>query len=366
MNREPLGLEDFVRQRMRVEIAERSAYETFPSVGRIKLDAMENPYIWPAAIQKKWLLTLREIELNRYPDSTGRELCADIRSWGCLSDSESILLGNGSDELIQMIVMALGGFDRPVLAPEPTFGMYKFIAEATGCPFIGVPLTENFLLDRDRLLREIDEHDPSCIFLAYPNNPTGNLFDFETINAVIKRANGLVIVDEAYYPYSGKTFIKELQEHDHLAILRTFSKLGLAGLRLGFLAGPHPWLAEINKVRLPYNISVLTQASARFALSQDLWFQKQAGKICAERARLYNDLQSLPGIKVYPSDANFFLLRLLKDNADKVTDRLFERKIVIKNLNGQHENLQECLRVTIGTPAENDKFLEELSAVLTP
>ena len=191
-----------------------------------------------------------------------------------------------SDELIQMIIMVLGDLARPVLAPEPTFGMYRIIAEALGSPFVSVPLVDRFALDRAALLSAIKAHDPGCIFLAYPNHPTGNLFERETIEAAIDVANGLVKIDEAYHPYCGQTFLNEMPGKGHLAVLRTFSKLGLAGLRLGFLTGPEPWLAQINKVRLPYNISVLAQASARFALSHVDWFTHQAEKVCVERRRL--------------------------------------------------------------------------------
>ncbi len=262
--------------------------------------------------------------------------------------------------------MALGGPARPVLAPEPTFGMYRINAEVLGSPFVGVPLSDRFAIDRAALLLAIETHDPGCIFLAYPNNPTGNLFERETIEAAIDAANGLVIIDEAYHPYCGQTFLNEIPGKGHLAVLRTFSKLGLAGLRLGFLTGPEPWLAQINKVRLPYNISVLTQASARFALSHVDWFTQQAEKVCAERRRLHNGLQELSGLKVYPSAANFLLFRVPEGTASWVFDSLLQQNILIKNLDGQHDQLRDCLRVTVSTPDENDLFLEALSAAISP
>ena len=327
-----MALEDHVRRRVRKEIAGRSAYDVIPAAGRIKLDAMESPYVWPSALQTEWLSTLRQVELNRYPDPTAFELCEDLRRWSGLEGAMGILVGNGSDELIQMIIMALGGPARPVLAPEPTFGMYRINAEV----------------------------------LAYPNNPTGNLFERETIEAAIDAANGLVIIDEAYHPYCGQTFLNEIPGKGHLAVLRTFSKLGLAGLRLGFLTGPEPWLAQINKVRLPYNISVLAQASARFALSHVDWFTQQAEKVCAERRRLHNGLQELSGLKVYPSAANFLLFRVPEGTASWVFDSLLQQNILIKNLDGQHDRLRDCLRVTVSTPDENDLFLEALSAAISP
>jgi histidinol-phosphate aminotransferase len=359
-----MRIEDCVRHRVRLEITGRSPYDVIPTVGRIKLNAQESPYAWPLALQTEWLSALREVELNRYPDPKALELCEDLRCWSGLGDEAGLLLGNGSDELIQMIIMVLGGPDRPVLAPEPTFGMYRIIAEAVGSPFVGVPLTDGFAIDRAALLAAIEEYDPGCIFLAYPNNPTGNLFERETIEAVIGATKGLVIIDEAYHPYCEQTFLNEIPGNDHLAVLRTFSKLGFAGLRLGFLAGPDPWLAEINKVRLPYNISVLTQVSAQFGLLHGDWITAQTEKICAERSRLYNALQELSGLRVYSSAANFLLFRVADGTADLVFDSLLQQNVLIRKLDGEHDGLRDCLRVTIGTPEENELFLEALSIAL--
>jgi histidinol-phosphate aminotransferase len=361
-----MNMVDHVRRRVRTEIADRSAYEVIPAAGRIKLDAMESPYTWPTALKAEWLSTLCQVELNRYPDPAAIELCEELRRCSGIGGTMGILLGNGSDELIQMIIMALGGRGRPVLAPEPTFGMYRIIAEMLGSPFVGVPLTDGFAIDRSALLSAIETHDPGCIFLAYPNNPTGNLFERETIEAIINSANGLVIIDEAYHPYCGQTFLNEISENGHLAVLRTFSKLGLAGLRLGFLTGPESWLSEINKVRLPYNISVLTQASAQFALSHRDWFTQQAEKVCAERRRLHTSLQEFSEFNVYPSSANFLLFRTPEGTAVRVFDSIFHQNILIKNLDGQHDQLRDCLRVTVGTPDENNLFLDALLAVISP
>lgn len=361
MKETSIRLEDLVKKRVRQEIINKSAYKVLPSQGYIKLDAMESPYMWSDTVQAEWLSILQGVELNRYPDAACLNLCDEIRAWSELSDSTDVLLGNGSDELIQMIIMTLGG---PVLAPEPTFGMYKSITEAVGYKFIGVPLIDNFVLDGDQILSKIKEYDPSCIFLAYPNNPTGNLFDYSVIQNIIDSANGLVILDEAYYPYCGKTFLHEISKNENLLVLRTFSKLGLAALRLGFLAGPQPWLKEINKVRLPYNINALTQATAHFALSKDDWFQRQAKKTCRERARFKSRLQRFSEVRVYESDTNFILFRLTTKDSDLVFESLREQKILIKNMNGFDETLRDCLRVTIGTPEENRNFFHALSIAL--
>ena len=254
-------------------------------------------------------------------------------------------------------MMTVGG---PVMAPVPTFGMYKMIAEALGLPFIGVPLMNDFSLDVPQMVKNIDDHNPSCVFIAYPNNPTGNLFDYSAIQDLIKITRGLVIIDEAYYPYSGKTFVSELHENNNLAVLRTFSKFGLAGLRLGFLVAPQLWINEINKIRLPYNVNTLTQISARFAIQKDSWFQGCAETIREERQCLYKRLEKISAVKVFPSVSNFILFRLLEHDADIIFADLIQQKILIRNMSGTDASLANCLRVTVGTSGENEKFIQAL------
>ena len=359
-----MTLKDHVLQRVRSEVTERSAYSVLVGDGRVKLDAMESPYSWPTEIQEEWFSMLREVRLNRYPDPSAIDLCDDLRVFYDLPESSGLLLGNGSDELIQMIILALGGPDRPIVAPEPTFTMYRILTEVMGIKFISVPLDTDFEIDRDALLFVIKEHDPGCVFLAYPNNPTGNLFNRKTVEAAVATATGLVVVDEAYHPYCEETFLDQVPERNHLAVLRTFSKLGLAGLRLGFLTGPSAWLAEINKLRLPYNINSLTQASARFALLHQDWFAQQAIKICDERARLLVELRKFSGLIVYPSAANFVLFRAKEGCANVIFESLLQQNVLVKNLDGEHHRLKDCLRVTVSTQVENDLFLEALSIVV--
>ena len=352
-----MDINDIIYQRVRPEIRKRTAYEVAASDGYVKLDSMESPYIWPESVRNDWLSELRDIEINRYPDALGSRLCDSIRVWATLRDSSGILLGNGSDELIQMIMMTVGG---PIMAPVPTFGMYKMIAEALGLSFIGVPLMKDFSLDMQQMVKNIDAHNPSCVFIAYPNNPTGNLFDYSAIQDLIKITRGLVIIDEAYYPFSRKTFVSELHENNNLAVLRTFSKFGLAGLRLGFLVAPDLWIKEINKIRLPYNINTLTQISARFAIRKDSWFQDCAETIREEQQCLYKRLEKISAVKVFPSASNFILFRLLEHDADIIFADLIQQKILIRNMSGTDESLANCLRVTVGTSDENEKFIQAL------
>ncbi len=346
------------------EIQQLSAYHVPDASGFIKLDAMENPYHWPDAMLKEWLDVIRRVELNRYPDPAASELATQLRANMKVPEGNNILLGNGSDELIQMIMMAVSGTDRVVMSPEPGFVMYRMIATFLNMPYVGVPLNKNFSLDKNAMLAAIKAHSPAVIFLAYPNNPTGNLFDENTIDEIVKTSDGLVVLDEAYHAFAGRTWMDKLDQYDNLLVMRTVSKMGLAGLRLGFLAGNPAWLNEFDKVRLPYNINVLTQASVRFALQNQKILDEQTAQICAERDAMYEDLSGIEGIEVFPSQANFILLRTPDGQADKIFNALKEQNILIKNLSGAGGLLKDCLRVTVGTPDENQAFLSAFKKVI--
>ncbi|MFN2308516.1 MAG: histidinol-phosphate transaminase [Gammaproteobacteria bacterium] len=349
---------------VRPEIRALSAYHVPDPGACIKLDAMENPYRWPDELVCAWLERLRGVSLNRYPDPAAREVQAALRRAMQVPEAMAVLLGNGSDELIQMIVQTLAAPGRVILAPEPSFVMYRLIAQVAGLNFAGVPLKADFSLDMDALLEAIDRHQPAAVFLAYPNNPTGNLFAAADVRRVIEAAPGLVVVDEAYAAFAADSFMGVLGEYPNLLVLRTLSKMGLAGLRLGLLAGPPAWLAEIDKTRLPYNINVLTQASAVFALEQAEVLDAQTARIRADRAALFASLAGLPGLTVYPSEANFILFRAPAGRATALFEGLRARGILIKNLSGAGGALADCLRVTVGAPPENAAFLSALRALL--
>jgi len=307
-----------------------------------------------------WLQKLRNVELNRYPDPEARKLNRALRINIGLQDNMMLMLGNGSDELIQIVLMAVAEKDRVVLAPSPTFVMYDMIARFTGMKYIGVPLREDFSLDRNAMLDAIKQHQPAVVFLAWPNNPTGNLFDVDDVKAIIDAATGLVVVDEAYHAFCGESFVSGLASYDNLLVMRTLSKTGLAGLRLGMLMGAPEWIDEFNKVRLPYNINILSQASAEFALEHNDVLDAQARAICDEREIMLKKLSSMKGFTVYPSRANFILFRTPRGQADNIHQSLKSSGVLIKNLNNSHPMLKDCLRVTVGTPEENKAFFDNL------
>lgn len=360
-----MAIEDDIKRLVRPEIRALKAYGVADPGDLVKLDAMENPYPWPDDIKLQWLQRLSKVEVNRYPDPVARGLRSGLRESMGIPRSVEFMLGNGSDELIQIVMMALALPGAKVLAPVPTFVMYDMTARFTGMEFIGVPLHEDDLtLDREAMLKAIDDHQPAVTFLAYPNNPTGALFSRDAMLDIIKATSGLVVVDEAYHAFAGRTFMGEIEEHDNVLVMRTVSKLGLAGLRLGLLAGPAAWLQEFNKVRLPYNINSLTQASAEFILANREFLEQQTGTIRAERTRVFDALSVMDGIHCWHSDANFILFRVTERSAGQVHEGLKRAGILIKNLDGSHPLLNGCLRVTIGLPEENDAFLKALADVL--
>lgn len=354
-----------VESLVRTEIRALSAYHVPDPGARIKLDAMENPYGWPPHLVQSWLETLRTVPLNRYPDPNGRIVQEALRGAMTIPAEYDILLGNGSDELIQMILMAVAQPGRVVMAPEPAFVMYRMIAGFVGMDYVGVPLNStDFSLDMPAMRAAIEKYQPAVLFLAYPNNPTGNLFDAGEIRELVRICPGLVVVDEAYLPFAEANMLDALAEFDNLLILRTVSKLGLAGLRLGLLIGARAWLCEFDKVRLPYNINVLTQASTVFALRHKTVLDEQAARIRAERERVYSELRAMVGLTVWPSRANFILLRAPVGRANDVFAALKQSGVLIKNLHGSGGVLTDCLRVTVGTPEENDALLVGLRAAL--
>lgn len=354
----------FISSVFRPEILAMSAYKVADAEGLIKLDAMENPYGWPEDLKARWLETLRDCPLNRYPDPEACRLVQTLRGHDQISDQYGVLLGNGSDEIIQLLLMALPP-TACVLAPAPSFVMYRQISDSLGLRFYGMPLSaDGFELDLPAMLLAVEQHQPAVIFIAYPNNPTGNLFNEASIREIIKTAKGLVVIDEAYAPFADASFMAGLGEYDNLLVMRTVSKLGLAGLRLGYIAGNPGIIEQLNKIRLPYNINSLTQLSADFALSHQNLFDQQTQQICRERARVFAQLNELTGISVYPSSANFILFRTAKGLADLIYSDIKKQGVLIKNLSPQGGLLCDCLRVTIGTREENTAFLSALKTSL--
>lgn len=347
---------------LREEILALHAYHVPDSEGYTKLDAMENPYLLPQNLRDEIAGLVANAAVNRYPDPGASSLKKKICEVTHLPQGMDVLLGNGSDEIIQLLAMAVNKPGAKLLSVEPSFVMYKMIATFTGMPYVGVPLAENFALDMPQMLATIKREQPALIFLAYPNNPTGNSFAAHEVVQIIEAAQGLVVVDEAYYAFADDSFIPSLADYPNLLVMRTFSKLGMAGLRLGFLAGSTAWLNELEKLRLPYNVGVLPQLVAEKLLEHHDVLLQQAEQIKRDRTKLFGQLSAIAGVQVYPSAANFLLFRVA--NATAVFNGLKQRGVLIKNLNGGHPMLKDCLRVTVGTAQENEKFIAALQEIL--
>lgn len=331
--------------------------------GALKLDAMESPGDLPAHLRPLWLEKINAVAMNRYPSANNAALVAKLRAAFALDARLPVIFGNGSDELIQIIAVTVGGAGHTIMAPAPSFVMYRMVTEMLGMRFVGVNLREDFSLDVPAMLRAMAEHQPAAIFLSSPNNPTGNALPESDVRQIIEAASGLVVIDEAYQAYAGGTLAHLASEYAHVVVIRTLSKTGFAGLRFGYLFGDPEWVAELDKVRPPYNVNVLTRASIDFVLDHYADIAAQAEEIVREREVLSKTLTRLPGVEVYPSQANFITVRV--DDAAQITARMRDAGVWIKNLSAMHPALHNCLRLTVSNATENARMLAALQEALS-
>ncbi|MFO1245147.1 MAG: histidinol-phosphate transaminase [Ramlibacter sp.] len=353
---------DLAQRVFRQDVQSMAAYAVQPSAGLLKLDAMENPHRLPPDLQAHLGQRLGALALNRYPGERLNDLRAALASYAGLPEGFALMLGNGSDELISLLAMACDTPGASILAPVPGFVMYAMSAQLQGLKFIGVDLTADFELDEAAMLAAIEKHQPTIVYLAYPNNPTANLWDDAVIEKIIAAAPGLVVMDEAYQPFASRSYIDRVARHPHVLLMRTLSKFGLAGVRLGYMMGPQALIEQVDKVRPPYNISVLNCEAALFALEHAGTFAAQAQDLRAQRTRLQQALARLPGVKSWPSDANMILIRV--PDAGKVFEGLKARGVLVKNVSKMHPLLANCLRLTVGSADENTQLLAALEAAL--
>ena len=355
-------------QAIRSVIKDIQAYQVADASGLIKLDAMENPYQLSEELRAELRVKLSEADLNRYPDPSASRLRNKLKQVMQVPEDKSIVLGNGSDELIQILAMAVAEDDVCLMSFDPGFVMYKMIADFVGIKYAGVALREDFSLDMEKTRQAINEHRPAIIFIAYPNNPSANCYNENEIEEIIAMAPGMVVLDEAYHPFAQRSFMQRLTEFDNLLVMRTVSKMGLAGLRLGLLCGHPDIINEIDKIRLPYNINVLTQISAEFVLDNIAELDQQAKKIRDERELLSEAMNAISGLEVFPSQANFILFRVLdggeNNSANDVFDSIKQAGVLIKNMKVDEGLLKNCLRVTVGTAEENKAFVAALVAAM--
>jgi histidinol-phosphate aminotransferase len=360
-----IALAERLQHTIRQDVQSMHAYAIQDSRGLIKLDAMENPFTLPPELQQELGQRLGRLAINRYPGPGHAQLMERLVAFAELPAGCKLTIGNGSDELIDILSVACNRPGATLLAPLPGFVMYEMSARLRGLAFVGVPLSADFALDEDAMLAAIAQHRPALTYIAYPNNPSANLFDDAVIDrlvAAVGAQQGLVVFDEAYQPFASRTRMASLAQHEHVLVLRTLSKFGLAGVRLGYLCGAAALIDEIDKVRPPYNVSVLNAEAALFALDHADEYARQAALLRQERERLQAALRALPGVRPFPSEANMILVRV-PDSA-RAFAGMKARGVLVKHVAALHPLLGNCLRLTVGTPEENTAMFNALKASL--
>lgn len=346
----------FIEQWLRSDIKNIDAYHVPVSKDMIKLDAMESPFGVPEDLKVEFLKCIEQSEVNRYPEADPSPLKDTLRSLMDIPDEFGILLGNGSDELIQLLALACSKDDL-IMSFEPSFVMYELVSKYVNLEYFGVQLDSNFDINLSDALLIIEREKPKIIFIAYPNNPTGNCFDYDAIIEIIKSTNSMVILDEAYYAYSDKSFLSEISNFPNLLVLRTISKIGFAGLRLGLLIGDQETITQLNKLRLPYNINALTQTSANFLLQDKQRIINNAQIIIEERRRLAHELSLFSKFKVYPSQTNFILVH--SEDAHSLHTALKQNGILIKGF-PKGSKLSDFIRISVSEPVENNILIDAI------
>lgn len=362
-------LQALMQQRIRQDVQSMHAYAIQDSRGIIKLDAMENPFALPPELQQALGERLGRVAIHRYPGARIDDLRAALARYVNLPEGCALMLGNGSDELISLLALACDVPGASILAPVPGFVMYAMSAQLQGLAFHGVPLTASFELDEAAMRDAMRRHRPAITYLAYPNNPTASLWDADVIRRLIAEAaqlGGIVVMDEAYQPFASRSWIDEIRRdpaaNAHVLLMRTLSKFGLAGVRLGYMLGAQALVHEIDKVRPPYNISVLNAECALFALEHAEVFAQQAAQIREQRTQLHAALAALPGVQPFPSEANMILVRV--PDAKRAFEGMKARGVLVKNVSTMHALLASCLRLTVGTAQENERMLAALKESL--
>jgi histidinol-phosphate aminotransferase len=344
-------------------LRELKSYEAPVYPCKVKLDAAEGPYPPPPQVLERLEELARTMSYQRYPDAEATELKKALAGWYGTSP-DRLVVGNGSDELIQLLCTVFGGAGTKVLIPTPTFSMYAIIARALDMLPVEVDLLEDWSLDKESMLEALKEDAVSMVFLASPNNPTGNQFDEETIRAIVETERAVVVIDEAYGEFSGATLAGLIDQYPHVVLLRSCSKIGLAGLRLGTLIAGPSVVSVVEKVRLPYNVNGFTQAAVSLVLEHSEALSNQIEAVRAERGRLLESLEEQPGVSPYPSEANFVLFRVDKYDAKVLHEKLLGEGVLVRYFGGPGR-LGQCLRATVGKPEENSALLKALAKALT-
>lgn len=325
------------------------------------LSANENPSDVEAEVRVEIKRALKQLHLNRYPDPLANDL-RDLIAEANGLDRDQVLMGNGGDELLFDLALAWGGPGRTFLNMPPTFSVYDNNARLTNTTVVNVPRRADYSIDEEAVLERASRGDVDYLIVTSPNNPTGELAREDFVLQLLDATDALVMVDEAYFEFSRRTMRPYLAQHENLVILRTFSKaFSLAGVRMGYLLGSPQVIREFVKVRQPYSVDAVSQAIAATVFRDRAKFEPGIDRIISERARVLDALRAIDGVEPYPSDANYILFRV--PQAGQVWQRLYDAGILVRDFS-RAPLLQDCLRVTIGAPAENDAFLSALRAIV--
>ena len=355
--------EELIQVLIPERVRQGAAYQVQDATGMIKLDAMENPFVWPSYLRTQYAQRLANCSLNRYPDPYAINVRAPLRQWMKIPESLDILFGNGSDEIIALLISSLIGSGRSVCAPDPSFVMFSALANQYSVTFEALPLDAAFDIDLDRWLAFLHENDPALIFIPQPNNPTGNLFSRERLAKIVESTKALVVIDEAYTAFTDADFLDWAVTYPNVLVMRTLSKVGLAGSRFGMLVGHPAWISEFDKMRLPYNINTLSQTAVQFALEHAPILEEQSFRVRKERTKLIRELEKR-GFNVWPSEANFVVIKCSIDQARSIFEALKLRHILIKCLDGSHPRLKDTLRITVGSSEELDTLLSAIDQLV--
>jgi histidinol-phosphate aminotransferase len=346
---------------VRPNVKSLKAYHVDNHDCKIKLHANENPFQLPSEILDLISYSFKDFQFNRYPDPACKSLRETISK---ITDipAQNLVVGNGSDELLQLILQVFCEPGDGVAFPDPSFAMYSILAKSMDLKPVPFSLNDQWDFKAESFLDLAEKTKTKVVFFSYPNNPTGNCFSAVEIEKALNNFKGIVVLDEAYFDFAQKTFKNHLETNNNLILLRSLSKIGLAALRVGFAAAPPLIIEELNKIRLPYNSNSVSQMVAQEALNQFHLIQKQIDLIIQERNHLFNELSKIKEIEAFPSDSNFLLFKT-SQNSSELFQKLAQNDILLRDLSS-HPRLKNCLRVTIGTPEENSNFLKEIKQIL--
>jgi len=359
-----------IEELVQKEVRDLSCYEVKTILGQkneekiVKMNLNENFAMPNETIEKLLLDACRSIDVRAYPPPRGSMAIKAISSFLGFSESE-ISVANGADEIMDLLMKVFVRKGSKVMVVEPSFPMYTFFAQLYGGSKVTVMLEPDFSLDVDAILKKADK-DTRLLFVCSPNNPTGNQFRKANIKRLLQEFNGVVVMDEAYADFAPYSVINWIKDYDNLAVLRSFSKaFGLAGLRLGYLVSNKSIVKYVQRVVGPFNVNSVTQQTIALALEKWSYFEQQINFVINEREWLMENLTQIDGVTPYPSDANFILFKVTKENLTSaiVTERLENRNVLVKD-RGHLPLLENCIRVTVGTRNMNETFLSALKETL--